>query len=101
MQLSARVSLALLLCVAGAGVAATVALVPSEALAAEAPGTIGVKLLAAAGAHPAQGLEGVYIVGNLHAEHALTRRLEIVNASGSSMRISVYPAGAGIHDGAF
>ena len=101
MQLSARVSVALLLCVASAGVAATVALTPSEALAAESPGTIGVKLLEAVGTHPAQGLEGVYIVGDLRADHALTRRLEIFNSSGSSMRISVYPAGAGIRAGSF
>jgi hypothetical protein len=101
MQLSARVSLALMLCVAGAGEVATVALSPSEAVAASSPGTIGIKLLATAGTNPAQGLEGVYIVASLQADHALTRRLEIVNTSGSSMRITVYPSGAGKRAGAF
>jgi hypothetical protein len=101
MQLSARVSLALLLCVAGAGVTASVALIPSEALAAESPATIGIRLLEAADASSAQGLESVYIVGDLQADHALTRRLEIFNTSGSSMRITLYPAAAAIRAGAF
>jgi hypothetical protein len=101
MQHSARVPLALLLCVAGAWVVATVALIPSEALAGESPGTIGIKLLPAPDTSSAQGLEGVYIVGNLQADHALTRRLEIFNTSGSSMRITVYPAAARIRAGAF
>jgi hypothetical protein len=64
-------------------------------------GSIGIRLVPAAGASPSDSLAGTYVVARSAPGTSITRNLEIDNDTTASADVSVYPAAASIVRGSF
>ena len=65
------------------------------------PGSVGIRLVAVAGASPRNPLASSYVVERLAPGTRLTRQVEIDNDTARSVDVSVYPAAATVVRGSF
>ena len=65
------------------------------------PGSVGIRLVAVAGASPRNPLASSYVVERLAPGSRLTRQVEIDNDTDRSVDVSVYPAAASVVRGSF
>jgi hypothetical protein len=65
------------------------------------PGSIGIRLIAAATTPPGAPLANIYIVDRLAPGTTLTRRVEVDNDTKADVEVSVYPAAASVVRGSF
>jgi hypothetical protein len=92
-------------CLIAVPLLAGIVVTASSAVAAVHPtaraGGIGVRLLAVPGGSNRNPLARSYIVARLVPGTSIRRRVAISNTTRSTALVSIYPAGAGVHRGAF